>query len=97
MRDRRYYTHRLLESWKDADGKRRKRILLNLGADYPIPKKDWRLLCKILKERMERSSQYQLGNLDPPELVQEAKYLARRLCRKAGTAMGTGTGSGSST
>lgn len=81
--DRRYYTHRLLEWQTGDDGKSRKRVLLNLGANYPIPKAQWRLLCTILQDLMVPPMQPRLGGLDPPDLVREAHHLARRIRRRS--------------
>lgn len=78
VKGKRYYTHRLVGS-KVVDGRKRRYTVLYLGAQYQFPKRDWPLLCKIVSE-IQQGIQPNL--FDPPEIVQEAHYLVRRIAAR---------------
>ena len=78
VKGKRYYTHRLVGS-EIVDGRKQRRTLLYLGAQFPIPKQDWPLLCRIV---LEIQQGYQPNWYDPPEIVQEAHYIVRRIATR---------------
>ena len=45
-----YATHRLVEAYRNTQGKVRQQVLLNLGCHFPVPQKDWKLLADELKK-----------------------------------------------
>ena len=79
VKGKRYYTHRLVGS-ETVNGRKRRRVILYLGASFPIPEKDWKLLCKITSEVLAGQSP---NWFDPPDIVREAHYLAKRIRAKA--------------
>lgn len=71
-----YTTHRLAHSIRD-NGKTRPITLLNLGADFAVPKENWSLLCRHIADAFR--GQLSLG-LDPSkELQTEAERIATLL------------------
>ena len=47
-----YYTHRLVETYRNTEGKVRQRVLLNLGTNFSIEQNDWKLLADRIEEIM---------------------------------------------
>jgi transposase len=45
-----YNTYRLVEGYRNSQGKVRQQLILNLGANFSIPKKDWKLLADRIEE-----------------------------------------------
>lgn len=50
--DKRYHNYRLVETYRDAEGKVRQRLLLNLGTYFDVPAQDWQLLANRVEEIM---------------------------------------------
>ena len=59
--NRRYFTHRLI--WSEREG-RALRYTLNLGANYPVPKEQWRDLCDILERLTDEGGQQLLFDFE---------------------------------
>jgi transposase len=74
-----YSTYRLVESYRNAEGKARQRALLNLGKQFPIEKKYWKLLADRVDEIRRR--QEIIFDLEPV-LEQEAQRIAKILTQK---------------
>jgi transposase len=77
-----YSTCRLVESYRNAEGKVRQQVLLNLGSHFQIPKEQW----KILADRVEeiRNGQKQLFNIEiglEKEAQRISKLVTHRLSR----------------
>lgn len=84
MKGKRYYTHRLV--WSERVAGRMRQRVLNLGAHYPVPKEQWKRLCELVVAEIDQNPQLEfpfdeldLPELDPPELVEEARYLGNRI------------------
>jgi hypothetical protein len=74
-----YSTYRLVESYRNAQGKVRQQTLLNLGSDYSFPQEKW----KALSDRIEeiQHGQKQLFEVDL-ELEKEAQRIAKLLIKQ---------------
>ncbi|MFQ5606261.1 MAG: transposase, partial [bacterium] len=73
-----YYSHRLVDTHRVAEGVRQ-RTLLNLGSAFDCPRKQW----PELTERIEQIIQGQASLFEPlSEIEQEAQALAARLLSK---------------
>lgn len=75
----RYRTYRLVETYRNANGRVRQQTLLNLGSDFAIPKENWKLLADRIEEIME--GQQSILDLNP-ELEQEADRIAKLVLAK---------------
>jgi hypothetical protein len=74
-----YTTHRLVESYRNHAGKVRQQTLLNLGANFPFSKENW----KCLADRIEEIKNGQLSLFDvEPTLEKEAQRIAKLIRRK---------------
>lgn len=71
-----YTTYRLVESYRNAQGKVRQQVLLNLSAGFSFPKENWGVLANRIEEI--RNGQDSLFNLDT-FLENEAQRIAKRL------------------
>lgn len=60
--DEMYTTYRLVESYRNTQGKVRQQVLLNLGAAFSIPKEKWGNLANRIEEI--RNGQDELFKLD---------------------------------
>jgi transposase len=75
-----YSTHRLVESYRNADGKVRQQVLLNLGANFEIPSEQW----KQLADRIEEITSGQQSLLLPEETIELlAQSISKRVVRRA--------------
>lgn len=75
-----YSTHRLVESYRNADGKARQQVLLNLGANFEIPSEQW----KQLADRIEEIISGQQSLLLPEEAIEVlAQSISKRVVRRA--------------
>ena len=76
-----YYTHRLVRSERVGE-KVRQHTLLNLGSDFPVERRHWRLLCARMGQLLDR--QGALVPLDcPVEVESHAQRLAAQLVNEA--------------
>lgn len=74
-----YITHSLVESYRNAQGKVRQQVLLNLGACFDIPKEQW----KLLADRIEEIRQHQRALFElEPSLEKEAQRIAKLVIQK---------------
>lgn len=77
---RKYYTYKLVESYRTDRGPRQ-RTLLNLGADFFLPKEKW----KDLADRIEAIITGQSGLFPVPEYIEQlAQKYARQIIRRHG-------------
>ena len=60
---RSYTTYRLVEAYRNHDGKARQQTLLNLGAHFDLPKEQWKLLADRIEEI--RDGQSRIIPLEP--------------------------------
>src|SRR3990167_11463348 len=76
-----YATHRLVESYRNANGQVRQQTLLNLGAQFNFPKDQW----KLLADRIEtiRQGQQPFFEIDIA-LEIEAQRIAKLIIIKTG-------------
>jgi hypothetical protein len=74
-----YTTYRLVESYRNQDGKVRQQTLYNLGCHFDVKKEDW----KILADRIESilKNQQSLFELDK-ELEKKAQSIAKAVTSK---------------
>ena len=72
-----YYQHRLYHSVR-VGGKPKKVRLLNLGADYDLPQKDWKALCYGIESILKKRPSLDL-ELDEEHVREEAARLAQIL------------------
>jgi len=79
-KDEMYTTYRLVESYRNTQGKVRQQVLLNLGAAFSIPKEKWGDLANRVEEI--RNGQEALFNLDT-SLENEAQRIAKLLIHKS--------------
>lgn len=77
-----YTEYRLVESYRNEDGKVKQKLLLNLGNNFSIPKDQWKLLVKIITEKI--SGQLAMIDYDPV-LNNEAVRIANLLREKNAT------------
>ena len=71
---KRYTTYRLVETYRNQDGKVRQTALLNLGSKFTIPQENWKLLSDSIEDICK--GQKRLFPLEEG-LEQEAKRIAR--------------------
>jgi transposase len=77
---KKYSTHRLVEAYRNADGKVRQQVLLNLGANFEMPPEQW----KQLADRIEEIISGQQSLLLPEEAVESlAQSISKRVVRRA--------------
>ncbi len=74
-----YDTYRLVDGYRNAEGKVRQELILNLGASFSIPKKEWKLLADRIEELL--SGQKSLLTLEP-SLEKQAHNYAKRARHK---------------
>lgn len=75
-----YTTYRLVETYRNAQGKVRQEVLLNLGSHFSIPKEQW----KLLADRVEEIRQGQGALFDIEILLEkEAQRIAKQVIQKA--------------
>lgn len=75
-----YSTHRLVEAYRNADGKIRQQVLLNLGCQFDIPKEQWKLLADRIENILR--GQQPLFELEP-FLEKEAQRIAKLVIKKS--------------
>lgn len=75
-----YHTHRLVETYRNAEGKVRQRVMLNLGANFDIPSEQWKLLADRIEEILRGQE-----TLAPPDetIEQAAKSIADRVVHRS--------------
>ena len=74
-----YTTYRLVEGYRNSQGKVRQETLLNLGTHFSIPKSQWKLLANRIEELLcEQSSLLSLE----PLLEKEAQRIAKLIAHK---------------
>jgi len=77
-----YYTHRLVETYRNTEGKVRQQVLLNLGTHFAIPPEQW----KQLADRIEEIISGQQSLLLPEEAIEEmAQSIAKRVIHRVAT------------
>lgn len=77
-----YHTHRLVESYRNADGKVRQQVLLNLGTHFEIPPEQW----KQLADRIEEIVSGQQVLLTPENAIEDmAQGIAKRVIHRVAT------------
>ena len=76
---KRYTTYRLVETYRNQDGKVRQTALLNLGSKFTIPQENWKLLSDSIEDICK--GQKRLFPLEEG-LEQEAKRIARLVIKK---------------
>jgi len=77
-----YFTHRLVESYRNANGKVRQQVLLNLGTNFTIPTEQW----KLLADRIEEILSGQQVLLVPEKAIEEmAQSIAKRVIHRVAT------------
>jgi len=75
-----YCTYRLVETYRNTEGKVRQYLLLNLGAHFAIPEERW----KELSDRIEEIISGQQNLFDAaPEIETEAQNIAKRVIHRA--------------
>lgn len=75
-----YVTHRLVEAYRNQDGKVRQQGLLNLGSCFPIEKKHWKLLADRIEEIC--CGQKNIFELDVT-IEKEAARIAKLITKKS--------------
>ena len=45
-----YFTYRLVETYRNSDGKVRQETVLNLGAHFSLPQENWKQLADRVEE-----------------------------------------------
>ena len=70
-----YTTYRLVDNYRNAHGKVRQQLLLNLGAKFSVHKDEWKLLANRIEELL--SGQDSLLTLEPM-LEKQAQQYAKR-------------------
>jgi transposase len=74
-----YCTHRLVETYRNPDGKVRQQVLLNLGAHFAIPLEKW----KELADRIEEIISGQQTLFPPEDEIEEiAQSIAKRVVHR---------------
>ena len=77
VQDRTYSTVRLVER---VATRGRQRVLTNLGTDFAVPKRDWRMLSKLIREELSESGQKRLFDDERTKrLSEEAFYIVKRV------------------
>jgi len=77
-----YVTHRLVESRREGV-KVRQKTLLNLGRNFSVDQRDWRLLCQRVDELINGQATLNFLTL-PMEIETEARRIAKRLLERRG-------------
>lgn len=74
-----YYTHRLVESYRNTNGKVRQQVLLNLGTHFVTPPDKW----KQLADRIEEIISGQQSLLPPEKAIEApAQSIAKRIVHR---------------
>lgn len=74
-----YATHRLVESYRNAQGKVRQHVLLNLGCQFDLPKDQWKLLADRIEEiRQGQQALIQLESFFEKEAQRIAKLVIQK-------------------
>ena len=76
-----YKTYRLVDTYRNPQGKVRQQLILNLGANFSVPKEHWKLLADRINELL--SGQESLLALEPM-LEKQAQTYAKRARPKYG-------------
>ena len=74
-----YFSYRLVRNERQGD-KVRQRTLLNLGSNFPVEKKHWRLLCARITQIIGRQETL-LPLPWPDEVEAEAQRIAAPPCQ----------------
>jgi len=78
-----YATHRLVESYRNAQGKVRQQVLLNIGCQFDIPKDQWKLLADRIEEiRQGQQSLIQFESFFEKEAQRIAKLVIQKFSEK---------------
>ena len=85
-----YFSYRLVRNERQGD-KVRQRTLLNLGSNFPVEKRHWRLLCARITQLIGRQETL-LPLPWPDEVEAEAQRIAARLVSRSPPVAGAGTG-----
>jgi transposase len=75
-----YFTYRLVKTYRNADGKVRQCLLLNLGAHFELPPEQWKLLSDRIEEII---SGQQVLILPDDEIEDMAQSIAKRVVHKS--------------
>jgi hypothetical protein len=75
-----YFTHRLVETYRNSENKVRQRVLLNLGKNFTIAQDEWKLLADRIEEII--SGQRILFEYDP-QIEKEAQKIAKLVVHRA--------------
>lgn len=80
-----YSTHRLIESYRNAQGQPRQEMLLNLGTHFLIPVEQWKSLTDRVEEILTGQAELLFGP-ETDELEQEAQRIAKLVLAKGARA-----------
>lgn len=83
-----YHTHRLVCSQRDGS-KVRQRTLLNLGANFPLPRAHWALLCHRIQSRLHGQADLSAEEI-PTGVESEAQRIVERLLHRCAAIPGAG-------
>src|SRR3990167_7769873 len=72
-----YITFRLVQQYRNLSGISKQETLLNLGSEFTVPERDWRLLCDRIEQLQVSDALFELEL--PTELEQEAQRIAKIL------------------
>jgi len=75
-----YSTHRLVETYRNQEGKVRQRLLLNLGAHFEIAQEEW----KQLADRIEEILSGQISIIESePHIEKAAQEIAKKVVHRS--------------
>ena len=82
-----YTTYRLVESYRNAEGKARQQTLLNLGSHFTFPQEQW----KDLSDRIEEIQRGQEGLFEREHVLEKEAERIAKLLTKESSAKNRGT------
>ena len=74
-----YHTYRLVETYRNIDGKVRQKVLLNLGTHFEVPQEKWKILADRIEDAIK--GQQQLFTTDP-DIEELAQSIAKRVAHR---------------
>ncbi len=69
---KKYYSYRLVTTYRNSQGKVRQAMLLNLGTDFDIPEENWKLLSDRVEQLLDKKQQVQLFDLELPKKIESS-------------------------
>lgn len=78
---KKYYSYRLVTTYRDTQGKVRQAMLLNLGTDFNIPECDWKLLSDRVEQLLDKK-QMQLFETELPKKIESTAQRMAKLIMK---------------